>query len=150
MIKVFQDIVDPGKGNCMQAVVASLFERELHEVPNFINFGKNWWPEMYNYYVANGYQGIQCFSPMDRIELTKKALAYDGGVNGYWAASVPSQTFKDVSHAVIIDKNLNIVHDPNPNQLALSLGPESITEIDTVHTGWCIDEDGKLEVRPAS
>lgn len=36
MKKVFQTIVDKDHGNCMQAVVASLFELELDDVPNFI------------------------------------------------------------------------------------------------------------------
>tara|TARA_R110002012_G_C11506584_1_gene597935 strand:- start:2 stop:451 length:450 start_codon:yes stop_codon:yes gene_type:complete len=141
MIKVYQTIVDPGKGNCMQAVVASLFEKDIQEIPNFINFGTQWWPEIYNYYNCNGYNGIGCLDPKGRIELTKRALEFDGGVNGFWAAFVPSQTFKDSSHAVIIDKDLNIVHDPNPNQKALLLGPEDITKIDIVHPGWYIDGD---------
>ena len=31
MNKVFQTIVDPGKGNCMQAVVASLLNEKLEK-----------------------------------------------------------------------------------------------------------------------
>lgn len=53
-------------------------------------------------------------------------MEYDGGINGFFFASVPSQTFKCVTHAVIINKDLKIVHDPNPNQLALKLKPEDI------------------------
>ena len=146
MKRVLQTIVDPGKGNCMQAVIASLFEKELEEVPDFINMGQEWWDAMDDFYKNNGYDGIMCFDPRDRIELTKKVLEYDGGINGYWDATVPSQTFDDVKHAVVIDKNLNIVHDPNPNQKALLLGPEDIENIYTVNQNWHISVEGELVI----
>ena len=43
MKKVYQTIVDKGLGNCMQAVIASLLDLELIEVPNFITFGRKWY-----------------------------------------------------------------------------------------------------------
>jgi hypothetical protein len=36
MKKVFQTIIDKGNGNCMQSVVASLFDLELSDVPHFL------------------------------------------------------------------------------------------------------------------
>lgn len=36
MIKVYQTMVDRGHGNCMQAVIASLLEKPLEEVPRFL------------------------------------------------------------------------------------------------------------------
>ena len=41
-------------------------------------------------------------------------------------AGVKSQTFENGHHAVVIDTKLNIIHDPNPNQLALQLNPDDI------------------------
>ena len=41
MKKVFQTIVDPGNGNCMQAAVASLLELEIEEVPHFLKTHPN-------------------------------------------------------------------------------------------------------------
>ena len=32
-----------------------------------------------------------------------KCLKYDGGINGYFYASVPSQTFENGTHAVVVD-----------------------------------------------
>ena len=34
--KVYQDNFSPGKGNALQAAVASMFGQSLHDVPNFI------------------------------------------------------------------------------------------------------------------
>ena len=45
---------------------------------------------------------------------------------GFFYAIVPSQTFQDVFHAVVIDTDLNIVHDPNPNGSALKLTPDDV------------------------
>jgi len=142
MKKVLQTIAggitSEERGNCMQAVVASLFELELNEVPNFIELGEEWFMEMWDFYRERGY-GLMCFDPKGDIELTKKVLAHDGGVNGYWDASVKSQTFDDGStHAVVIDKDMNIVHDPNPNQRALKLKPEDILMVYTVKDDWHI------------
>ena len=78
----------------------------------------------------------------DTDELIKIAH-FDKGVNGYFYAGVHSQTFKDVSHAVIVDMDLNIVHDPNPNQKALLLKPEDITDILVMHD-MIIGKTGKL------
>jgi hypothetical protein len=146
MKKVIQTVCDPGKGNCMQAVIASLFEKEMDEVPDFINLGKEWFTAMTQFYRDNGYpEGLMCFDPNERLELVKEVLEYDGGVNGYWSATVPSQTFPNVMHAVVIDKNMNIVHDPNPNQKALALGPKDIVQIDTVKQDWYITTEGNFK-----
>lgn len=46
----------------------------------------------------------------------------------------------------IVDIDLNIVHDPNPNQKALKLGPEDVVSVDTVKDDWHISVDGKLVI----
>lgn len=146
MKKIFQTIVDPGKGNCMQAVTASLFEKELDEVPNFIEYGQDWFEELWKYYKSQGYGWPMCFNIGNKkkdLEVARKALKYDGGINGFFDGTVKSQTFKDVYHAVVVDSNLNIVHDPNPNQKALLLGPKDVVTVYTVKNNWHISEDGK-------
>ena len=55
MNKVFQTIVDPGKGNCMQAVVASLLEEKLENVPNLISH-HDWFEVMESYFDEKGYE----------------------------------------------------------------------------------------------
>lgn len=70
-------------------------------------------------------------------------LKFDGGWNDCFPATVLSSTFKDVYHAVIINSNLKVVHDPNPNQLALKCKPEDIVNVIT-KGGWDIDVEGNF------
>lgn len=61
--------------------------------------------------------------------LIKYIAEHDSGFNGYFIGIVKSQTYDKSTHAVIVDKNLNIIHDPNPNQLALKLTPADVIGI---------------------
>lgn len=155
MKKVYQTIVDAGKGNCMQAACASLFDLSLEDVPNFIethgevNANLQFWKFVkgrgyhycaFNSSYINGKDERKRFYSLDFV---KELLEYDGGIKGYFYASVLSQTFKDCTHAVIINKEMNIVHDPNPNGKALLLKPEDILSIETWNKEWYIDE-GKI------
>lgn len=150
MIKVFQTIVDKGRGNCMQAAIASLFEKELKEVPNFIEFGDKWWEVLIKFYADNGYKNVTPFNPFKKGKelepYINDLLKHDNGVNGYFYATVPSQTFSDTSHAVIVDTELRIVHDPNPNQLAFNLSPEDVIQVDTVKDDWYINTKGEFVI----
>lgn len=144
MIKVYQTIVDKGNGNCMQATIASLFELELDEVPHFLLEENEGVFGMLKFLLNRGYD--PCYINRREeydTEFMKKIAKFDGGVNGYFYASVPSQTFSDVSHAVVVDSDLNIVHDPNPNQLALKLTPDDVNGIYTMND-MVIGKTGKL------
>jgi hypothetical protein len=142
MKKVYQTIVDKDKGNCLQAAIASLFEKELEEVPDFKSFNEGWYSKLSNFYVENGYPHPTPFHVQRKeydLDFIKEILRYDNGINGYFEATVESQTFKDTTHSVVVDTELNIVHDPNPNQLALKLNPKDIVSVDTVKDDWYID-----------
>lgn len=141
MIKVFQTIVDKDRGNCMQAVIASIFELPLSDVPNFIELD-DWIRPYKKFFKDRGYDyGIISNMPKDHI---KKALKYDGGVNGYFYASVSSKTFDGVSHAVVIDSNLTVVHDPNPNGLWLGCVDTDIESV-TITKNFYIERDGTIK-----
>lgn len=143
MKKVYQTIVDKGHGNCMQAAVASLFDLELEEVPNFIELEEGNGGVLQFMY-KRGFDA--CYINRYRHESTeflRKVAKFDGGVNGYLYATVPSQTFTDVHHAVIVDLDLNIIHDPNPNQLAMKLTPDDVTDFITMRD-MVIGKTGKL------
>ena len=135
MKKVYQTIVDKDHGNCMQATVASLLELELEDVPNFIEIKEgSWFITMYNLFQDKGYDLCTIGrSSHNNVEILKKAAKVCGGINGYLYASVPSATFPNCGHAVIVDTDLNIVHDPNPNQLALSYTADDIDSIMVYH-----------------
>lgn len=146
MKRVYQSRIEKKHGTCMQAAIASLFEMFIDDVPNFIELGEEWFSAMLNFYRERGYE-LCCFNPNGRIEQTKQVLEVDGGVNGFWAASVPSINLGEgVTHAVIIDKNLNVVHDPNPNNYGHVYSPEDIISIDVCKDNWYIDVNGKLVI----
>jgi len=134
MKKVFQTIIDPKIGNCMQAAVASLFDEDLEQVPNFISYGDKWWWELKKYLRKKGYKdGKTLFNEKinsDVIgELSFSQLSKHEGINGLFFAAVcspkynPSGDLSGVTHAVLIDKDFNIVHDPNPNNQDLKKYP---------------------------
>jgi hypothetical protein len=146
MKKIFQTIIDKDHGNCEQATIASLLELELNEVPNFIEYKeKSWSTSVVGFLSSKGFD-VCCINrrrDRDTTEFLKKVAKFDGGYKGYFHASVLSQTFPDVDHAVIIDVDLNIVHDPNPNQRALKLTPDDVESFITMHP-MVIGKTGKL------
>jgi hypothetical protein len=132
MKKVYQKIVDANFGDCMQALIASLFELKLKEVPEFIRFQERWFFVMKKFFKDHGYNNVTYINrnAKNDTELLKKVARYDGGINGYFYASVPSQTFGDsIGHAVVVDTDLNIVHDPAPSQSSMKLTPNDVLDI---------------------
>jgi len=128
MKKVYQQKIDKDTGDCIQAVVASLFEVELSEVPKFIELGDNWWYEYKNYFKSKGYfHKTTLYSPVfwDGVldEFSISSIGEYSGVNGFFKASVCSPMFnpdgnlEGICHAVVVDKSLNVIHDPNPNNI---------------------------------
>lgn len=112
MIPIDQTIVDDKRGDCHRAVVASLFELELEQVPHFVLFDNaNWFDIYFHFFYALGYEYI------DLGKLKTHKLKLEDSINGYFDASVKSKTFKNKKHAVIIDIKGVVVHDPNPNKL---------------------------------
>jgi hypothetical protein len=154
MKKVFQTIVGNGsesheRGNCMQAAIASLFELELEDVPNFIilETGKGEANlSMWQFIMDKTGIFATVFGTFDTpIEKYKEICKFDGGIGGYFYASVKSQTFEGTSHAIIVDSNMNVVHDPNPNGkcLGMELDNSNLNYIITFGD-WYIDLDGNL------
>jgi hypothetical protein len=147
MIKVYQQFVDNKKGDCMQAVIASLFEKTMDEVPKFIETD-SWFESLYNYINENGYKycgmlhnkyysqlwqtKADCFKEPKyhrRSIMSPKRLYREKGVNGLFYAGILSPKYfswgarEDVTHAVVIDRDYNIVHDPNPEYQNLYMYP---------------------------
>jgi hypothetical protein len=130
MKKVFQTIVDKDKGNCWPAAIASLLNLELDQFPHFNEAGDNCWPAYEKSMRYHGYKEVtRLYNPFrdfiqagthGRVdpEWSFERLKEFEGVDGFFEAAVYSPKFSkcslDYTHAVIIDKNFNIVHDPNP------------------------------------
>ncbi len=141
MKKVYQTIVDPGKGNCMQAAIASLLNLDLEEVPDFKAMGDKWHTEMFNFLRKKGYDMLgTLYNPRHQaadsydwyVEMSKEKgepallphnrfneLKDMEGVDGYFFATVFSPKYydpmsvKQITHAVIIDQFFNIVNPVN-------------------------------------
>ena len=145
MKKVFQTIVDKDHGNCMQAAIASLFELELDDVPNFIEAGRNANYDLFRFLWSKNLEPTSIAKNRRNrtTEFLKEIAKFDGGINGYFYAIIPSQTFKDGYHAVVVDSELNIVHDPNPNQKGLKLTADDVESFITVKD-MIIGKTGKL------
>ena len=117
MIKIDQTCVDSGKGNCQQAVVASILGLDLSQVPNFILYADNeWWNVYYYFMFSVGWQYEGQSKPSK-----SRGLREEDSINGFFEAAVPSRTFKGKSHAVIINTEGMVIHDPNPNKLWLGV-----------------------------
>jgi hypothetical protein len=146
MIKVYQTIIDKGYGNCMQAAMASLFELPLEAVPNFKEYGQDWWREMMSFVRQQGYEFDGTLYNYNQYRIINKRegvptakglrnrfhkIKNMKGVHDYFYARVYSPKYYNpedkppTTHAVIIDKDFNIVHDVNPNNKGLIVYPES-------------------------
>jgi hypothetical protein len=151
MKKIFQEVVDKGFGDCVRATMASLFEMNLHDVPDFMKEHTKENPQalqVMRFMESKGYPDTMYINPQpdETIEQFQKILAFDGGIDGLFYASVDSQTFEDTSHAVIINAKMEIVHDPNKNGRALELGPEAIKSVMTVTDFYVEDGECKRSV----
>ena len=140
MIPVYQTIFHIDRGNCFQATLASLFDIPLEEAPNLspeATFNEStgeytWFDKYWEFIKSKGYKYIANIhnawqlgcSGVDRFKEIKEGK-YEG-VKGYFIAEVYSPTYFDASmyitnrfhrsptHSVIVNKDLEIVHDPNP------------------------------------
>lgn len=140
MKNIYQTIVEKGNGNCMQAALASLFDLNLNDVPHFLSYGEDCFNVWRDFIKNQGYEenGMlhnknynrllaptsSCFNEEKWYKpgiLSITNLKKHGGVNGFFYASVLSPKYFDYKdgfmnrHAVIVDINCDIVHDPNPN-----------------------------------
>jgi hypothetical protein len=135
MTKVYQTIFDQVRGNCMAAVWASLLNLELQQVPNFVehpddhkalcDFLQPLGFEYHSYLINRNRNDLQ---PDIKVQYSplNEGLPPAFGFNGYYDGTVYSPRFFDVQrfhedpqykpvcHAVVVDKDLHIVHDPNP------------------------------------
>lgn len=138
MLKVYQQIIDNKKGDCMQACVASMLNKQHDEVPAFIEKGEEWFTEVCKYLDLNGYgyQGnyfndnySRLFQPEEfcfKTPIIAKNMLFssrefheENGIDGLFMGVVLSpKYFKNLddhqTHAVVVDKDCNVIFDPNP------------------------------------
>ncbi len=109
MKPVDQTIVDPERGDCTRAVIASLFELDITQVPHVQLFGPLWFDVLYYFLMAIGYQYNGTGHP-------SKYPMQGNSINGYCYGVVKSRTYPGKFHAVVVDETGVVAHDPNPNK----------------------------------
>lgn len=127
MTPVFQTIIDPVKGNCMQAAYASILDLPLDEVPNFVaepdTSEGNSDTRVLDWLAKQGLSKLRFdFYQKDRgpIILSSVMHAIEFSNVEHFLLSVPSQKFEKGSHIVVgqmskEEYKMEVAHDPNPN-----------------------------------
>jgi len=129
MKPVFQSSTDPERGDCQRAAIASLFDLELEQVPNFRLFPDSNWHKVYWHFLLSlGWEYNGCASASRHIEF----LNYEN-INGFYYAVVKSRTNPGRFHSVIIDSAGVVAHDPNPSQSFLGVNVIQTGELEVVH-----------------
>ena len=139
MKKVFQRIDDPRIGDCWKCTICTLLGLDYDEVPNFIEYGNEWFEMGMDVFKQHGYKltGRMLYNPKLSFlenpthnvwedtecveDMTLKAIKPEYGVNGLFLASVYSPKYTnpnehpiDHLHSILCDINFNIVFDPQP------------------------------------
>lgn len=127
MTKIYQDRFGL-KGNCMQATTASILDLRIEDVPYFK--GKQWFKTFYSFLKKQECQyertiyNPQMLGEFGDGEGFDVKVQESEGINGLFLATVFSPgMFKieaflrgkmPTTHSVIVNKKLEIVHDPHP------------------------------------
>ena len=118
MKKSYQTVFEAGKGNALQACVASIFDENLENVPNFIE-GISYADAIADY-VQKEYQltFVKIFLQDGQLDFNVQhaplVLA---------AGKSPRGNFKHVVVGKIINKQIELVHDPYPDANGLEGEP---------------------------
>lgn len=120
-----------GTGNCFEACIASIFEMDLKDVPNF--HGDNWFGDFWKWLKEKGYTSYGSL-------YNEKIENYKGGVDGYFIVAGESPRGKHIKggHAVVY-KNGIMVHDPHPE----GTGVLSIKYIMSIEKDMVLDKENE-------
>ncbi len=104
-------------GDCMRAVIASLLELPIQEVPHFLHDGCEasvFWGRLNAFLSKFGY----CYLAVPAFDM--QAYLDANGIEEIWhEIGGPSPRGNDVFHAVV-GRNGEIAHDPHPSQSGLT------------------------------
>lgn len=117
MRKVYQTVVDNVRGNCMQAAIASILDLELSQVPNIILFDHDngqWFRVLVWFFDIMGWKHKGYYHFHYDGEDPDLSQCEEYSIDGLFYASVKSKKYPEGTHAVVIDSNGVVVHDPNP------------------------------------
>ena len=129
MKPVDQTIVSEKDGDCVRASLASILELEIDAVPNFIRFGPFWYKVFSSFLYSLDYKdyGTGWVKSEDRPH--GHILSESPNIDGFVIASVPSKTFPNIGHSVVMNLKGVVVHDPNPNKLWQGINVKKTKEL---------------------
>lgn len=116
MKPVNQTIVSVKDGDCTRACLASILDLPIDAVPNFMRFGAGWFNIFWAFIRALGYKYHGTGWVKSKEKPCGHVLSKSPNIRGYVIASVPSRTFPNVGHSVVMNLKGLVVHDPNPNK----------------------------------
>ena len=97
------------QGNCFTACVASYFEMQIDELPDF--YCDNWIINLSNFVKNLGYD-------WDYYDLTRYPEYGLPNIDDYIIVSGDSPRFNDIGHSVIYKDGV-MVHDPHPSKAGI-------------------------------
>lgn len=138
--KVFQRIQGNGRdgnvwGDCMKSAIATLFKLKYEDVPHFVEMD-DWHGEFRNFLITQGYVwhgeavNPRCFGCCGDYNAMEDKIKNGDSIDGLYFATVYSPKYYNrmddlpSRHAVLIDKDFNIVFDPNPEYKDIENYPE--------------------------
>jgi len=130
MKPVDQTIFGSPNGNCYQACLASIFELDLEEVPNFITFPESIWYKKLTDWCDEKFGLIP--QPIDSIGPFTNCICLASGKS-------PRGDFK---HAIVWDcDKMEMIHDPHPSR-------DGIVGEPTHYTVFVVVDPSRLRYNP--
>lgn len=119
MKPVYQTIIDPVKGNCTSAAIASILELPLEDVPNFAannpDSATGFYDDMDRWLSDNDVIRLR----IDLSGIDHNHLFWSVPYPHKWClVSGPSTTFDSINHCVVGKcrmYGIDLIHDPNPS-----------------------------------
>eukprot|EP00536_Pseudo-nitzschia_multiseries_P007892 jgi/Psemu1/305310/fgenesh1_kg.191_\ len=131
--KIFQDDFRPGKGNALQAAVASIYDLELIEVPNFVEFPGGYESAIHIFCRDRNHV---CFkvkideeNKVDEEHDGRLCLLRGKSPRGDFGHVVVARRKKLNKDTVPDDEEFEMIHDPHPDETFLDEGEPF---------GWCM------------
>lgn len=144
MTPVFQRFVDPERGDCQRAAVASVLNLALDDVPEDLNNGS----VFCDWLATRGLCAVHLeghrLKPHSHPEMldgqpwdARNLVRYDYAAGAVAIASVPSQRFPGGWHAIVVRFALQpegwvrveCIHDPNPGNARYDLDATEIRHL---------------------
>jgi hypothetical protein len=116
MKPVDQTIVSEKDGDCTRASLASILELPIDAVPNFMRFGQGWFRIFSHFLMSLDYEFLGTGWVKSKDRPCGHILSRSPNIKGYVIASVPSKSFPNSGHSVVVNLKGLVVHDPNPNK----------------------------------